>query len=333
MARLLSERILVTGATGFIGQRLIDRLVTAGCHVRAFVRDPLRFDRWQHGVEIVVGDVRDVKAVETAVSGIDVVFHLAGKVHDLEELSDTGEHAEITIQGTRNVLTAAEKAGTTRLMFMSSLSVYGAACELLRDEAAACAPCSAYGRAKLCAERIVLDVGVMSGMHVSCLRPASVYGAGCKGNVVRMIGMIDRGLFPPLPPVSSRRSMAYVGDVVEAAILAVSAPVANGWCYIVTDGRAYSSRELYEAICRALGKRIPRWYVPLAVLRALARAGDAVGHIQGKRARFDSDAFVKLTGSDWYSCRRISEELGYHPSMTFEHALPEIVEWYRRSRG
>ncbi len=323
----------MTGATGFIGRRLVERLATAGCRVRAFVRDPLRFGRPQPDIEIAVGDVRDVRAVETAVSGIDAVFHVAGKVHDLEELKNSGDHAAVTVQGTRNVLSAAEKAGTRRLVFMSSVSVYGTPRPIMRDEATTCAPCSAYGKAKLCAEGIVLDVGARSGMHVCCLRPASVYGAGCKGNLVRMIKMIDRGLFPPLPRVNGRRSLAYVGDVVEAAILAASNPVANGQCYIVTDGEAYSSRELYEAICIALTKRIPRWHVPLAALCALARVGDLIGRVRGKRAPFDSDALAKLIGSDWYGCTKISKELGYRPSMTFENALPEIVEWYRRSLG
>jgi nucleoside-diphosphate-sugar epimerase len=126
--------------------------------------------------------------------------------------------------------------------------------------------------------------------------------------------------------------MAYVGDVVEAAILAASVPVASGQRYIVTDGRAYSSRELYEAICKALTKNIPRWHVPLTALRALARIGDAIGQARGKRAPFDSDALAKVMGSDWYSCTKISTELGYCPSMTFENALPEMLEWCRGSR-
>ena len=263
---------------------------------------------------------------------VDTVFHLAGKVHDLEERNDDREHAEVTVQGTRNVLKASEQAGVGRFVFMSSLSVYGAPSELPRDEAAPCAPYSAYGKAKLCAENLVLDAGSASGMHVCCLRPASVYGSGCKGNLTRMIRMIDLGFFPPLPPVNGRRSMVYAGDVVEAAILAAQASVANGQCYIVTDGLTYSARELYETICRALAKPIPRWHVPLAALRVLARTGDALGRIRGKRAPFDSDALGKHIGSDSYSCARITTEIGYCPSMNFENALPEIVEWYRRSR-
>jgi nucleoside-diphosphate-sugar epimerase len=333
MALLLTERSLVTGASGFIGRALVRRLVAGGCHVRALVRNPLHVADFQPRVETIVGDVRNIEVVEMAVSGVDTVFHLAAKVHDVEELHDTGAHAGVTVQGTRNVLSAAIEARAKRLVFMSSLSVYGSPCELVRDETTACVPSSAYGRAKLYAEEIVLNGAAESGMHVCCLRPATTYGAGCKGNVLRMIRMIDRGLCPPLPPMGNRRSMAYVGDVVDAAILAACAPVANGRRYIVTDDRAYCSREIYEAICRALAKRIPPWHIHVSALRALARLGDGIGRVRGKRVAFDSDTLTKIIGSDSYSCARIVGELGYRPSMTFENALPEIVAWYRQSQA
>src|SRR5436309_1640370 len=181
MAHFLNDRILVTGATGFIGQRLVARLLRGGGRVRVLVRDPSRLRSAQPNVEVVVGDVRDIAMVGIAVSGADTVFHLAAKVHDIEELGDTGEHAEITVQGTRNVSDAASKAGTKRLVFMSSLSVYGGPCDFMRDENSGCAPSSAYGKAKLCAEEIMLELGAKSQIHVCCLRPASTYGAGCKG--------------------------------------------------------------------------------------------------------------------------------------------------------
>jgi nucleoside-diphosphate-sugar epimerase len=127
--------------------------------------------------------------------------------------------------------------------------------------------------------------------------------------------------------------MAYVADVIEAAILAAGAPMANGRRYIVTDDRAYSTRELYEAICRALAKLIPRWHFPLSALRVSAKLGDGIGRLRGRRAPFDSDVLAKMIGSDLYSCEKIARELGYQPSMTFEKALPAMIEWYRRSQA
>jgi len=127
--------------------------------------------------------------------------------------------------------------------------------------------------------------------------------------------------------------MVHVTNVVEAALLAATSPAASGQCYIVTDGRAYSTGELYEPICRALGKPIPRWHVPLWMLKALGKAGDAIGQVSGKRFLFDSDALDKLIGSAWYSSDKLSRELGYRPAITFEDALSELIAWYRKAQA
>ena len=148
-----------------------------------------------------------------------------------------------------------------------------------------------------------------------------------------MISAIDRGFFPPLPDLENRRSMVHVSNVIQAALLAAASPAANGKCYIVTDARAYSTWKLYEMICRELGKQVPQWHIPLVILKVMGRVGDMIGLILGKRFVFDSDALGKLVGSAWYSCEKISRELGYRPSVAFEDALPEMVRWYRGARG
>jgi nucleoside-diphosphate-sugar epimerase len=146
-----------------------------------------------------------------------------------------------------------------------------------------------------------------------------------------MIKMIDRGLFPPLPDLGNRRSLVHISNVMDALILAATSPAANGQCYIVTDARPYSTRELYETICRGLEKHVPRWHISVGVLKALARVGDAIGHVRGRRFLFDSDALGNLIGSAWFSSAKISRELGYLPSITFDNALPELIAWYRKA--
>ena len=194
-------------------------------------------------------------------------------------------------------------------------------------------PETPYGRSKLEAERVALEIGRRTGIHVTCLRFPLVYGPGNKGNLFRMIAAIDRGVFPPLPEFGNRRSMVHVVDVVQAAVLAAETPAANGQCYIVTDGRLYSTRKLYELICRALGKPIPCWHAPQWTLRGLGKVGDVIGRIRGKRFLFDSDALDKLIGMAWYSSEKIAHQLGYQPSITFPDALPELVAWYRRGQA
>lgn len=326
-----AAQVLVTGASGFIGRHLVARLVRQGAVVRALVRGAAHPSGWPDGVEVVHGDVRDAVAACAASAGAGTIYHLAGKAHDTAEIGDSAAYGEVTVAGTETLLGAALEAGVRRVVFVSSLAVYGPGLDAApRDETAPLRPATAYGRAKLRAEKSVLDFGARTGAHVCCLRPATVYGPGAKGNLPRMVGMIDRGLFPPLPDSGNRRSMVHVDDLVDALLLAASSPAAGGCCFNVTDCRAYGARELYEMICRATARRPPRWRIPLACFRALAAAGDIIGRVRGRRAGFDGQAFEVLFGSAWFSAEHIARELGYRPSHTLEDALPAMVADLRR---
>ena len=327
-------KALVTGAGGFIGRHLVERLLHDGYVVRALVREAGHPGEWPAGVEVAAGDVRDPQAMKAAAVGCETVFHLAGKAHALTEVQgDEDLYRAVNTDGTRHVLEGAVAGGARRFVLFSSVKAMGEGGDRCLDETFDGPPETPYGRSKLEAERLVLDAGRRAGVHVSCLRFPLVYGPGNKGNLYKMIAAVDHGTFPPLPEFGNRRSMVHVLDVVRAALLVADQATANGQRYIVTDGIGYSTRELYELICRALGKRIPGWHVPLWTLKVLGRAGDAIGLVRGKRFVFDSDALEKLVGSAWYSSEKIARELGYRPSISFEHALPELIVWYRKGRA
>lgn len=328
------EKVFVTGASGFIGVHLIERLRRDGCAVRALVhRARARLPPLQ-GVEVVEGDVRQAVLMKAFTAGCDAVFHLAGRAHALAESpGDEDAYFAVNVEGTRNVLEGAAAAGARRVVFFSSVKVMGEETPECCDESFPAQPLTAYGRSKLDAERVVLDCGRRAGLQVACLRLPLVYGPGNKGNLLRMISAIDRGRFPSLPELGNRRSMVHVRDVVQAAVLAAGTPAASGQCYIVTDGQVYSTRQLYALICRALGKRIPAWHVPVWALEVLGRAGDTIGRIRGRRFVFDSDALHKLIGSAWYRSEKIARELGYRPTITFEDALPELIARYREGQA
>lgn len=327
-------RILVTGATGFIGRHLVARLRQDGYVVRALAHDPGGPTICPEGVESVVGDVCDAQAMKSVTAECDAVYHLAGKAHALSEVrGDENAYCAINTDETRHVLEGAITGGARCFVLFSSVKATGEETEGCLDESGEARPSTTYGRSKLAAERLVLEYGKRAGLHVVCLRLPLVYGPGVKGNLFQMICAIDRGLFPPLPDTANYRSMVHVVDAVQAAVLAAHTPAADGQCYIVTDGRAYSTRELYELICRALGKPIPRWHVPLWTLKTFGKVGDTIGKISGKRFLFGSDALDKLIGSAWYSSEKISRQLGYRPSITFPDALPELIAWYRKGQA
>jgi nucleoside-diphosphate-sugar epimerase len=256
----------------------------------------------------------------------EVVFHLAGRVHKADhEHGAEEEHVRVTVEGTRSLLNAAVAAGAESFVFFSTCAVMpeGTASEL--DETVEPKPTSAYGRAKLEAEGLVLSMNGTNGMRTVCLRLPLVYGIGHKGNLPRMIKMIERGIFPPLPESEGGRSLVHVDDVVDAALLVAEAEAAAGKVYLVAEPRAYSSREIYDLVLKSLGRRPPKWHVPKSMLRALAGIGDIGGRVTGRRMPFDGQTLSKLTESARYSSARIQRELGFSTSRTFASTVDQLV--------
>jgi nucleoside-diphosphate-sugar epimerase len=287
-------------------------------------------------VSPIAADLLDHRTLRGVCDGFDTVFHLAGYAHadDANEGRADEVHWQITVDGTRALLREAAYAGARRFVFASTVKAMGEGGEVQLDESSTLEPASGYGRAKREAEQLVLAAGREYGMHTCVLRFPLVYGRDNKGNLPRMISAIDRGRFPPLPAVENRRSMVHVDDVVQALVLAAEKPAANGQMYLVTDGQAYSARQIETLIRRALGKPLPRWAVPASVLRFGARLGDVAGNLLHRRMPLNTSALEKLLGSAWYSNEKIRRELSFRPRRTLADALPEMVEEYRRgSRG
>lgn len=313
------EQVLVTGATGFVGRVLCARLAAAGAGVRAVSR--VRKDGpWHEHVALDIGDSNADIAAATV--GVDTVFHLAALTHDVHGHADEASYTRINVDGTRRLTEAARSAGVRRFVFLSSVKAMGEGGGDGMDESTPPAPVSAYGRSKLAAERVVHECGIA---HTCVLRSSLVYGPNVKGNLERMVRAVKRGTFPPLPDRRNRRAMIHVDDLAEALMLAASRPAANAGTYVVTDGREYSTRNMYEWIVTALGGRLPRWHVPWAVLAGMARAGDVASRLTGRTMPVDSAALNKLMGSAWYRSTRARAELGFEPRHTLQSAMPAIV--------
>lgn len=327
----------MAGATGFIGRRAVDVLRQQGVAIHALTRDAGKIAAlWADGsVAEFRADLTGGEDLRDAFRDADTMLHLAGYAHASDQDSPEAErlHQATTVEGTRALLSAAVAAGVRRFVFLSSVKAMGEGGEDCLDETASEAPASHYGRAKLEAERLVLAAGREHGMHVCVLRLPLVYGPGNKGNIPRMIEAIDRGRFPPLPEMNNRRSMVHVDDVVQALLFAVENSAANGQVFIVTDGRTYSTRQIYTGICQALGRAVPAWTIPIWVLRLGARLGDAMERISGRAMPLTTSTLDKLLGSAWYSSDKIRRELGFVPRHALFDALPDMIAEYRSQTG
>lgn len=303
---------LVTGASGFIGQRLLrpsDRaLVRAACGIP----------------NAVVGDLLDPASLVAACQGVDKVFHCAGHAHAFAS-ANPDAHWRVNHEGTRNLLKAAGEAGVRRFVFLSSVKAMaepGSACV---DEDWPGEPASVYGMSKRAAEEAVLDAGARYGMHVANLRLAMVYGRGGKGNLERMARGIAAGWFPPLPETGNRRSLVHVDDVAAAARLVAAQPAASGRTYIVASVRAHSGREIYDALRAAMGKPPAHFRLPELLLRSGGLAGDIVEMLSRRPSPFSSATVDRLLGSACYLPDRIRVELGWSATIGLTDGARETV--------
>lgn len=289
---------LITGATGFIGRRL----VRPGD--RALVRRPAGFQNE------VVGDVLDPVSLARACERVETIFHCAGLADALVEAE---AQWRVNVEGTRNLLAAAGQAGVKRFVFFSSVKAMAEPGDQCVDEDWLGEPATAYGRAKRAAEEAVLEAGAKFGMHVVNLRLAMVYGRGSRGNLWQMARAIRRGWFPALPEAGNRRSLVHVEDVIAAARLVAERPRANGRTYIIADPKPYSTHEIESAIRMVLGVRA-RWRLPVWALRGAARLGPRFAQIT-----------ERLMASACYQPSRIARELGWCARTDLAAGLQEML--------
>ncbi len=321
-------RVLVTGASGFLGSSLVRVLCRSGCQVRAVVREPSRCQSFPPGVETIIVDVRSASQTQEIASDCGAVVHLAAKVHAIDDGLEN-DYAAINIDGTKHILDAAVRSGVNRVVFASTVKVFGEETSGCVDETQAPDPQTAYGRSKWWAEQLVSEYTARHGLTAVSLRLPMVYGPTKKGNLYRMIEAIDHGRFPALPRLSSVRSLLHVENFVQAVLLCLRAPCFKRAAYIVADTEPYCVTDLYDWLRAGLGKASPRWRIPLWMLKRGARCGDVLQAISERPVPMTTQQLTKLIGSAWYSSTAITHELGYHATYVFEQAVPELVAFYR----
>jgi len=287
--------VLVTGATGFVGQHLIEYLKLNGYNIKAISRNLIL------GVDTVICDFLKDDIPDNALKGIDIVFHLAGYAHDLKSESGIEQtYQKINVDITAKLLSLSVKNNVKKFIFVSSVKAGGVSRQgKCATEKSLSEPDGVYGKTKREAELKILETGRESSMHVSILRPALIYGPKVKGNLQLMMQGIKKGWFPPLPEIGNRRSMIHVDDIVRALLLLANNKKSNGEVFIATDGRVYSSRNIYEAMCYVLDKNIPNWSVPRLLFNVIARLSS------GFKYKID-----KLLGDECYSSQKL-QSLGF----------------------
>lgn len=322
-------RVLVTGATGFVGEALVRNLNVQGHEVHAANR---RDYKTEADSNYIVGDLGPNTNWHDALTDCEVVIHLAARVHKMKE-HDAAHMAEffaVNLHGTANLARQAAKAGVKRFVYVSSIKVNGeftlspgsspaSGRGAMFSESDHPHPQDAYAISKWEAEQALQGIAQDKGMELVIVRPPLVYGPRVKANFAKLLALVDRGIPLPLGNVQNSRSLIYVGNLVDALITCATHPAAAGQTYLVSDGEDVSTPQLIQAVADALHRPSRVFPMSLALMRGAAA-------LVGKSAAID-----RLTQSLVIDSSKIRSELGWQPPYTMAQGLQATAEWYRQS--
>lgn len=311
-------RLLVTGATGLVGRKLLSILKQySEFEVRATLRSQV-FDL-SEGVQ--VGCLGPDTDWTNALNGVEVIVHLAARVHIMNDTSSDPLAAfrEVNVAGTERLARMAVKAGVRRFIYLSSVKVNGEGSQVPYSEQDSPMPLDPYGISKLEAEQILRRIEAETGLEVVILRPPLVYGPGVKANFLQMIEVVNRGTPLPFASIKNQRSLIYLGNLVDAIVACINHPKAAGQTYLVSDGEDVSTPGLIRRVATALGKPDRLFPVPPAIMRL-------TGRVTGK-----SEAVDRLLGSLVIDSSKIRMDLNWKPPYTMEQGLRETAEWFKKT--
>ena len=317
-------KILITGSSGFIGQYLTHSLQKKSSHGNASDYDIVHTYRHlpegltaTNSSHFSVGNIDSKTQWQVALAGVDVVVHLAARVHVMKETHADPLEAfrAVNTQGTLNLARQAVAAGVKRFVYLSSIKVNG---EQTLDKAFYAddkpVPQDPYAVSKFEAEQQLLALGKETGLEVVIIRPPLVYGPGVKGNFSRLIKLVNKSIPLPLAGINNSRSLVSIQNLCSLIETCLVHPKAAGEVFLVSDGQDLSTSELFKQIAMALGKSSRLFYLPQGWLRFMT-------HILGRSAEYE-----RLSGSLQVDISKNEQLLGWLPEVSVATGIRHAVE-------
>lgn len=313
------KHVLVTGAGGFIGSHLAERLVALGAQTRGMVRYNsagkrgwLDFSPAKDAVEVIAGDISDRDCVSRAMEGVEVVFHLAALIGIPYSYSAPLSYLRTNVEGTLNVLQAARELGTSRIIHTSTSEVYGTACSIPITESHVLQAQSPYSATKIAADKLVEAFHLSYGLPAVTVRPFNTFGPrqSARAVIPTIITQCLAGGVIRLGNLSPTRDLNYVADTVEGFILAAQSPAAVGQVINIGTGTEISVGDLARKI------------------NALMNT-NSVLEFEAERARPENSEVERLCASN----RRAKDLLGWTSRYTLEEGLLNTIDWMRKHFG
>lgn len=321
-------KVLVTGGTGFTGTALVRRLLSDGHSVVAldYKEGLAAHELRRRGAEIVLGSVTNRDAVMRAMQGVDVVHHLAAAFRELNVPEQ--HYYEVNVEGTRNVLTAAARAGVQKVVYCSTCGVHGNVDDPPGDENSPIRPADYYQQTKYEAEPFVREWN-RRGLRTTILRPAAIYGPGDPERFFMIFKRVSRGVFPMFGDGKTLYHPLYIDNLVDALVAAMPPDVGNGEAYLIADEQYVEIEELVRNVASALGVSVNIPHYPLLPLIA-------AGHVCETLCKpFGITPPIFPRRVDWYrqnrafDIRKAKRDLNYRPQVGLAEGLRRTASWYR----
>jgi 2-alkyl-3-oxoalkanoate reductase len=325
---------LITGATGFVGSHLVEACAGRGWNVRALVRsssDTSILER--HKATLIRGDLTDSAAVREALQGVEVVLHCAAKVGDWGPVE---EYRAVNVEALRGLLDACRHLSIQRFVHFSSLGVYAARHHYGTDENEPLPQqhMDGYTQTKVESEQLVLSYYREYKLPVVVLRPGFIYGTRDRTVMPKLLDNMRNGKLRYIGGGKGAMNCIYVGNLVEAAMLAVEKPEAVGQIYNLTDGEVVSKRRFIDSIADGVGLPRPKPVsVPLWLARIMAWWMERRARKKNSpKAPRLTQGRLKFLGLNLdFSIEKAKRELGYRPRWNFDEGMRETVAWYKQN--
>lgn len=320
--------VLVTGATGFLGTGLVRRLLRDGVQVRVLARSHEKAKALtDQGAEVVIGDITEEGALDTALDGVGVVYHLAGRL--LVPGVPPDVYRKTHVEGTRLLLAACRRQpGLERFVHCSTTGVLGITGAQPADETAPFRPTNTYEATKAEGEQAVRDTW-QSGFPAIIVRPGLVYGPGDL-HLLGFFRSVLRRQFRPIGRHQVWLHPIYIDDMTEALVRCGSNPAAIRECFHIAGQEAVSLEGLASTIARAGGTNLPSGHIPMAAARAVAMVGDWLPPNLRRSVPLTSNRLDFLTHSRVYSVAKAKRLLDFAASTDLATGIARTLDWYRQ---